>query len=94
MIDGSKAPRKETLAGFDTPVEGEVLSLVQEGETTPPAASGAGSSNGGTTGLCPIGGGYFYISHQDGGPGGKLQSSTVHLYQWTGDSKEPFRLVE
>ena len=46
------------------------------------------------SGLCPIGGGYFYISHQDGGPGGKLQSSTVHLYQWTGDSKEPFRLVE
>ena len=94
VIDGSKAPRKETLAGFDTPVEGEVLSLVQEGENDPASGIRGWQFEWGTTGLCPIGGGYFYISHQDGGPGGKLQSSTVHLYQWTGDSKEPFRLVE
>lgn len=71
-----------------------MLSLVQEGENDPASGIRGWQFEWGTTGLCPIGGGYFYISHQDGGPGGKLQSSTVHLYQWTGDSKEPFRLVE
>ena len=75
MIDGSKAPRKETLAGFDTPVEGEVLSLVQEGENDPASGIRGWQFEWGTTGLCPIGGGYFYISHQDGGPGGKLHGN-------------------
>ena len=60
VIDGGKPARRELLQGFDTPTEGEVLSLV-------PAGKSAGGIYGwdfkwGTTGLCPLGGGYFYIS--------------------------------
>lgn len=57
VIDGGKPARRELLQGFDTPTEGEVLSLV-------PAGKSAGGIYGwdfkwGTTGLCPLGGGYF-----------------------------------
>lgn len=92
IIDGARSPRKETLQGFDTPTEGEVLSLLQAGK----------SANGiygwdfqwGTTGLCPLGEGYFYISHNERSETTGQESSTVHLYQWTGDLKSPFQIVE
>ena len=92
VIDGRKPARKEMLRGFDTPVEGEVLSLLQAGKS-------AGDIYGwdfpwGTTGLCPLGGGYFYISHNYRSKETKQQSSTVCLYEWTGDAETPFRLVE
>lgn len=44
VIDGGKPARKELLQGFDTPTEGEVLSLVPAGNR--PAAFTAGISNG------------------------------------------------
>ena len=80
------------LQGFDTPAEGEVLSLV-------PAGKLAGGIYGwdfkwGTTGLCPLGGGYFYISQNARSKETKQQSSTVRLYRWTGDADAPFRPVE
>ncbi len=94
VIDGSTPPRKERLSGFDSLMEGEVLSLLQEGEHDPASGIWGWQFEWGTTGLWPIGGGYFYISHPNGGADGKHQSSTVHLYQWTGDPKNPFRLVD
>lgn len=89
MIDGGKPARRELLQGFDTPTEGEVLSLV-------PAGKSAGGIYGwdfkwGTTGLCPLGGGYFYISQNARSKETKQQSSTVRLYRWTGDADAPFR---
>ena len=48
----------------------------------------------GTTGLCPLGGGYFYISQNARSKETKQQSSTVRLYRWTGDADAPFRPVE
>ena len=87
MIDGGKPARRELLQGFDTPTEGEVLSLV-------PAGKSAGGIYGwdfkwGTTGLCPLGGGYFYISQNARSKETKQQSSTVRLYRWTGDADAP-----
>ena len=92
VIDGGKPARRELLQGFDTPAEGEVLSLV-------PAGKLAGGIYGwdfkwGTTGLCPLGGGYFYISQNARSKETKQQSSTVRLYRWTGDADAPFRPVE
>ena len=92
VIDGGKPARRELLQGFDTPTEGEVLSLV-------PAGKSAGGIYGwdfkwGTTGLCPLGGGYFYISQNARSKETKQQSSTVRLYRWTGDADAPFRPVE
>ena len=48
----------------------------------------------GATGLCPLGGGYFYISENARSKETRQQSSTVRLYEWTGDAAIPFRAVE
>lgn len=48
----------------------------------------------GNDGLCPLGGGYFYISQNARSKETKQQSSTVRLYRWTGDADAPFRPVE
>lgn len=92
VIDGSKPARREQLRGFDEPTEGEVLSLLEAGLD----ADGIRGWNfkWGTTGLCPLGGGYFYISHNARSKDTGQQSSTVRLYEWTGDAETPFRRVE
>lgn len=92
VIDGSKPARRELLKGFDEPAEGEVLSLLSAGNS-------AGDIYGwnfkwGATGLCPLGGGYFYISQNARSKATGEQSTTVRLYEWTGDAASPFRLVE
>lgn len=89
MIDGSKAPRKERLVGFDRPTEGEVLSLARAGRYDAASDTYGWRFNRGTTGLCPLGYGYFYISHNAVTPE-KKQSSTLYLYRWTGDNQQPF----
>lgn len=48
----------------------------------------------GTTGLCPIGDGYFYISHNAKDKQTGNQSSTVQLYKWTGNPDKAFEPVE
>ena len=92
VIDGSKPARKEFLQGFDTPTEGEVLSLVEAGN--PDGGIGGWNFKWGSTGLCPLGGGYFYISENARSKETRQQSSTVRLYEWTGDAETPFRAVE
>ena len=44
----------------------------------------------GSTGLCPLGDGQWYISenHKDKATG--IQSCTARLYRWTGDGAKPF----
>lgn len=92
VVDGSVAPRRERLEGFDRTTRGDVLTLASQGR----------ESDGirgwyfpwGTTGLCPLGEGYFYISHESRLPGSGEQRSTVHLYEWTGDEQSPFRRIE
>lgn len=81
MIDGSKPARRESLQGFDTPTEGEVLSLVEAGN--PDGGIGGWNFKWGATGLCPLGGGYFYISENARSKETRQQSSTVRLYEWT-----------
>ena len=92
VIDGSKPARRESLQGFDTPTEGEVLSLVSAGASAEDI--GGWNFKWGATGLCPLGGGYFYISENARSKETRQQSSTVRLYEWTGDAAIPFRAVE
>lgn len=92
VIDGSQPVRKELLKGFDTPIEGECLSLLPEGNSTDNIYGWR--FPWGTTGLCPIGEGYFYISHNARNKTTKQESTTVRLYKWTGDKDTPFQQVE
>ena len=91
-IDGSKPAVMQNLEGFDTPTRGEVLFLSEDGEYDAKTGIRGWQVDYGTTGFCPIGNGDYYISHPDGGEGGKHQSSTVKLYKWTGDPKQPLVL--
>ncbi len=94
VIDGSKAPKKEQLKGFDPAVEGEVLSLLPEGLHDAASDTRGWKFKWGTTGLCPIGDGYFYISHNAKDKQTGNQSSTLHLYKWTGNPDKAFEPVE
>ena len=91
MADGSTAPRKEQLEGFDIPCKGQVLSLLPAGKES--AGIRGWNFSLGTCGLCPLGGGYFYISKNES-DGKGMQSSTVRLYKWTGNADNPFLAVE
>lgn len=92
VIDGSRPARREPLEGFDTPFEGETLSLLPAGRSA--AGIRGWDFKWGTTGLCPLGGGYFYISHNARSKQTREQSSTVCLYRWTGEEDRPFERVE
>ena len=93
-IDGSIPARKEELKGFDTPTQGEVLSLAEAGLQDPSSGIRGWHFEQGTTGLCALGDGDWYMSHPDNGPDGKHHSSTLYLYRWTGDPQQAFQRVE
>ena len=90
VIDWSKPIRKMQLKGFDRKEIQKTLTLYPQGLYDKNSGIHGWNFPWGTTGLCPLGNGYFYISHESDKP---EQSSTVHLYQWTGDLEQPFRLI-
>lgn len=93
VIDGRKTPKHEQLKGFDPTFEGEVLFLLPEGLHDKINNTQGWNFQWGTTGLCPIGEGYFYISHNVRNKQTGKQSCTVHLYKWIGNPDKAFELV-
>ncbi len=93
-IDTSVKPRRETLKGYDPAVRGEVLSLVEAGLHHEASGTRGYDFKWGATGLCPIGDGYFYISHNAVTPDKKHQSSRLRLYRLSTDSDKAFDEVE
>lgn len=91
VIDGSKKPEKQVLKGFDKPTRGYVLPLLKEGIEDTEHGTWGWNFGYGTTGLCPIGNGYFYISHNRVRDG--REETTLHLYKWTGKKDSPFEKV-
>jgi hypothetical protein len=89
--DGSVKPRKEQLKGMPNGEKGEVVSLLQAGEKDESTGVRGWRFPYGTTGLCPVGGGLFYISHNGKTPEG-LQSTELFLYKW--NPKTGFEKVE
>lgn len=94
VIDGHKAPRKMQLQGFDPVYKGEVLSLAEQGMYDAQSNTYGWMFKWGTTGLCPLGDGYFYISHNAKSKQTGCQSSTVHLYKWLGKADQAFERVK
>lgn len=94
VIDGSKKPRREQLKGYDPEFRGEVLSLAEQGLYDEASDTWGYNFKWGATGLCPIGDGYFYISHNAVTPDKKHQSSRVKLYRISDTQGEAFRLVD
>lgn len=78
-VDGSRLPEQQSLQGVEPPMAAPVLTLASNGtsEETPGWRFPYGS-----TGLCSLGDGYFYISEE--GRQDKLHNSCIRLYRWDG----------
>lgn len=86
--DGAARPVKRILDGVPYARRGYVVPLAQAG-----LEDGATGIRGwrfryGATGLCSLGEGYFYISHDYRNAEG--QGSVIRLYRLTGDAEQPF----
>lgn len=92
VADGSKAPVKRTLKGVGYVKKAPVLSLLEKGERDPKHPDVYGwKFKYGTTGLCSLGGGLFYISHN--GKNAQGQFCNAVLYRFVGTEDTAFEPV-
>lgn len=89
VIDGSKKPVKGSIFSDGKYEKEELLSLVTGGIEDSKTGISGWHFKWGSTGLCPIGNGYFYISHNGKSPDGQ-QESTIYKYKWVGSAKQAF----
>ncbi len=89
MIDIHRKPQAQSITLDNKPMRVQTLPLAPGG--IPDSANGTSGWHvkWGATGLCPLGDGLFYLSHNRKDTDGK-QESTVYLYRWTGDANAPF----
>lgn len=92
IVDGSVAPKVQTLKGSPTNEKAQVLTLVKDGLYDEINGIYGWEFLFGSTGFCPLGKGYYYISHNRSTPDG--QNTTLHLYRWTGFTPAPFRMIK
>ena len=92
VIDGHKKPSSDRIFSDNKKIKVKTLSLLEAGPKD--AASGIRGWNfqWGATGLCPLGDGLFYISHNKKDKDGQ-QHTTIHKYKWVGSEKVAFELV-
>ncbi|HEY0770926.1 MAG TPA: hypothetical protein VGD31_11380 [Sphingobacteriaceae bacterium] len=93
VIDVHKKPVKNRIPSDNRNIKVKTLSLLNAGPKD--AASGIRGwfFKWGATGLCPLGDGLFYISHNDKAKDGQ-QQSTIYKYKWVGDEQNAFVLVK
>jgi hypothetical protein len=88
-INVRQKARKESLALGNEKINVKTLSLLPGGLKDPATGIYGWRFKWGATGLCPLGDGLFYISHnrkdQDG-----LEDATVYKYRWVGESEKAF----
>lgn len=90
MFDWSKPAKKMQLKGYDGKMIQKTIPLASQGIYDEKTGTYGWHFKFGVTGLCPLGNGYFYISHSNSKP---QQSCTAKLYKWTGAPDGPFQLV-
>lgn len=93
VIDGSQAPAEAPLKGVYPPQRGLTLPLADAGQHDRRTGVSGWHFAWGATGIVPVGGGYFYLSHNGAEPDTKRQYSRLVLYRWTGDAAQPFQSV-
>lgn len=90
-IDLDNKAQKERLRGFDNKEVQKVLPLKKAGVFDEKTGTYGWHFKYGSTGLYSVGDGLFYISRNSSRP---EQSTTIHLYQWTGENDNPFRIIK
>lgn len=91
MIDGSLPSKKNLIKGTYKPFKGEEIFLKDAGLKDEKSGVRGWYFPYGSTGIAPLGDGYFYISHNYKKK--KKQGTTLHLYKWTGNPDNPFEEV-
>ncbi|WP_293305290.1 hypothetical protein [Pedobacter sp. UBA5917] len=93
VINGKKKPLNSLISSDGKQIKVKTLALLDQGLKDPKSGINGWFFKWGATGLCPLGSGLFYISHNKKTAGGQ-QQSTLHQYKWTGDKQNPFTLVK
>ncbi|WP_237249346.1 hypothetical protein [Sphingobacterium faecale] len=93
VIDGKRKPTKEIISSDNKQEKVAMVHLVEGDNKDTDSGISGWYFQWGATGLCPIGNGLFYISHNKKTSDGE-QQSTIHKYKWVGEVKSPFRMIE
>jgi hypothetical protein len=93
VIDGKKQPVKSYIRSDNQDIKVKTLSLLNTGPKDPKSGIRGWPFKWGSTGLCPLGDGLFYISHNSKTKDGKKQS-VIYKYKWVGDDQNAFMLVK
>jgi hypothetical protein len=93
VIDASQKPVKKEIVSGHKKIKVKTLSLLQAGPKDINTNIRGWRFEWGATGLCPLGDGLFYISHNKKDKTGQEQS-TVYKYKWVGDTQNSFSLVK
>lgn len=88
VIDGHKKPRPASLISDNKKQKIKTLTLLPASDNT---TQKGWHFRWGSTGLCPLGEGLFYISHDKKSTDGQ-QETMLYKYRWTGTSQEAFTL--
>ena len=91
-VEGAGKVKQQPLTGISYIKHGKVVPLSKLGEQDAEHNNIHGWHFDAATGICPLGDGYFYISHNRKTNEG--QASTIRLYRFTGDREQPFTKVE
>ncbi|MDQ3278955.1 MAG: hypothetical protein M3Q06_11555 [Bacteroidota bacterium] len=92
VIDGKKKPFKRSIISDNKKTKVKTLSLLDAGYEDPASGIRGWYFKWGATGLCPLGNGLWYISHDSKDKDGQ-QQSTLYTYKWIGDNQQAFLLV-
>lgn len=93
VIDGQKNPSVKTIISDDQPIEVKELSLTPSGLLDESSGIRGWHFRWGSTGMEPLGNGYFYLSHPEKSDDGQ-QTATLHKYKWVGDETNAFVSVK
>ncbi|MNY29973.1 hypothetical protein D3C86_1640500 [compost metagenome] len=93
VIDGHKKPGKAQISSDNQKINVKTLSLLEAGPKDSKTGIRGWNFKWGATGLCALGDGLFYISHNKKNKDGQ-QESTIYKYKWVGDTQNSFILVK
>ncbi|MGF1923131.1 MAG: hypothetical protein ACQUHE_03045 [Bacteroidia bacterium] len=89
VIDGKKEPVRASIPSDGKMINVKSLSLLDAGIKDPKSGISGWNFKWGATGIWPLGGGLFYISHNAKTKDGQ-QETTIYKYKWVGDDKRAF----
>lgn len=91
-VDVAQKPVKAILKGVDE--KALTLKLSDDGLKDEATGVRGWRFKWGSTGLCPLGDGQWYISENGKNKETKIQYCNARLYNWTGDAEQPFKKAE